>query len=432
MPEIHAILRDRGVPIAERSVTNLLDRYDEVMSTRLGDSQHLRRQLGGQDRVVLALDGLQPDVGHEVLWVLRDCLSGTVLLARSLLSGTAEDLTVLLREVVEAMGVPVAGVISDGQHSIRKAVATVLPEVPHQLCHFHFLREAALPIFEADRPAKKELKKAVRGVRPIERAGGGGTQRRRGERGARLCQRRAQRDHRRRARTARCGRAAVEGAPGEGRRQPGTGALKRGASRPLARLALLIGRALAGTAALWPAVRQGFVFVHAAARLLANPAAETGAKVRRRFDGLLAAMQRYRRRVVDLGAALDHFRKVARSYRPGLFQAADVPGLPRTNNALKQLFGSQRYHERRATGRRTASPGAVLRGSVRLVASIGTRAQVLSGHDLGRVDRASWSDLRRSLHAKRQARVARTRFRRDPDGYLTALERQAQQQTLPS
>lgn len=60
--------------------------------------------------------------------------------------------------------------ISDGQHSIRKAVATALPGVPHQLCHFHFLRGAALPIFEADRHAKKELKKRVRGVRPIERA----------------------------------------------------------------------------------------------------------------------------------------------------------------------------------------------------------------------------------------------------------------------
>src|SRR3954453_12188429 len=170
VPEIHAILRERGVPIAERSVTNLLDRYDEVVAAQLGDSAHLRRQLAGQDRIILALDGLQPDVGHEVLWVLRDCLSGTVLLARSLLSGTAGDLAVLLREVVEAVGLPVAGVISDGQHSIRKAVATVLPDVPHQLCHFHFLREAALPIFEADRHAKKELKKRVRGVRPIERA----------------------------------------------------------------------------------------------------------------------------------------------------------------------------------------------------------------------------------------------------------------------
>jgi hypothetical protein len=169
-PEIHAILRGRGVGIAERSVTNLLDRYDEVLAAQLGDSVHLRRQLAGQDRIVLALDGLQPDVGHEVLWVLRDGLSGTVLLARSLLSSTAEDLAVLLREVVEAVGLPITGVISDGQHSIRKAVAAVLPGVPHQLCHFHFLREAALPIFEADRHAKKELKKGVRGVRPIERA----------------------------------------------------------------------------------------------------------------------------------------------------------------------------------------------------------------------------------------------------------------------
>ena len=102
--------------------------------------------------------------------MLRDCISGTVLLARSLLSATAKDLSALLQEVVAAVGVPVAGVISDGQHSIRKALAQVLPGVPHQLCHFHFLREAAHPIFEADRHAKKELKKQVRSIRGIERA----------------------------------------------------------------------------------------------------------------------------------------------------------------------------------------------------------------------------------------------------------------------
>jgi hypothetical protein len=194
----------------------------------------------------------------------------------------------------------------------------------------------------------------------------------------------------------------------------------------------LIERALAGTAPLWPAVEQGFVFVHAAARLLANPAEETGAKVRRRFEGLLASMQRHRHRVGDLGVALDHFRKVARSYRPGLFHAADRPDLPRTNNALEQLFGSQRYHERRATGRKTASPGAVLRGAVRLVAGIRARAETPSGRDLGRVDPMTWRALRRSLDRGRQARTARTRFRCDPDAYLAALEQQAQQPALPS
>src|SRR5262249_40166066 len=69
-----------------------------------------------------------------------------------------------------ALPVPISGVVSDGQESIRKAVAQTLPGVPHQLCHFHYLREAAKPIAEADRHAKKELKKRVRGVRPIERA----------------------------------------------------------------------------------------------------------------------------------------------------------------------------------------------------------------------------------------------------------------------
>ena len=80
-----------------------------------------------------------------------------------------------VREALTAPGdptqrVPIQGVISDGQRSIRKAVARALPGVPHQLCQFHYLREAALPIFAADRHAKKELKKRVRGVRPIERA----------------------------------------------------------------------------------------------------------------------------------------------------------------------------------------------------------------------------------------------------------------------
>jgi hypothetical protein len=161
--------------------------------------------------------------------------------------------------------------------------------------------------------------------------------------------------------------------------------------------------------------------VHAAARLLANPTEETGPGVRRRFDGLSAAMQRYRDRVDGLASALDHFAKVARSYRPGLFHAADVADLPRTNKALEQLFGSQRYHERRATGRKTAAPSAVLRGAVRFVAGIRTRGGAPSGRDLGRVDPMRWQALRRSFEIGRQARTTRTRFRRDPDAYLRAV-----------
>lgn len=91
------------------------------------------------------------------------------MLARPLLSSSQSELQGLLTEALSGVEVPVVGVISDGQQTIRKAVAAVLPGVPHQLCQFHYLREAARPIWEADRQAKKELKKRVRGVRPLER-----------------------------------------------------------------------------------------------------------------------------------------------------------------------------------------------------------------------------------------------------------------------
>jgi hypothetical protein len=169
VPEIHQHLSAQGLAIAERTVTNLLDRYDELLAVTLTDSRRLQGLLAQQGRVILAIDGLQPDVGHEVLWVLRDCLSGEILLARSLLSGRQQDLAALIEEVRDGLTVPIVGVISDGQQAIRKGVARALPGVPHQLCQFHYLREAARPIYEADRHAKKELKKRVRGIRPIER-----------------------------------------------------------------------------------------------------------------------------------------------------------------------------------------------------------------------------------------------------------------------
>jgi hypothetical protein len=170
VPEIHAALVRRGVPICVRSVGNLLDRYDELLALSCSDVARLRRITAQAGRIILAIDGLQPDVGHEVLWVLRDVLSGEVLLARSLLSSRQDDLAKLIDEVKAALPVPIVGVVSDGQTSIRNAVAMALDGVPHQLCQFHYLREAATPVYEADRHAKVQLKKKVRGIRPIERA----------------------------------------------------------------------------------------------------------------------------------------------------------------------------------------------------------------------------------------------------------------------
>jgi len=88
VPEMHQRLLAAGISITEREVTHLMHRYEELVTLHITNQQRLKPRLQEQARVLLAIDGLQPDVGHEVLWVIRDCLSGEILLARTLLSST--------------------------------------------------------------------------------------------------------------------------------------------------------------------------------------------------------------------------------------------------------------------------------------------------------------------------------------------------------
>jgi hypothetical protein len=433
VPEIHADLTRRGVALAERTVTNLLDRYDELKALSTADPKRLGPLLKQQRRVVLAIDGLQPDVGHEVLWVLRDCLCGEVLLAKSLLSATATDLRALLSEVRDALPVPITGVISDGQGPIRKAVAGGLPGVPHQLCHFPYLRQAAKPIYEADRHAKKELKKRVRGVRPIERAA------------------EAKEDPEAEVVRGYCQavRAALtdDGLPPlaasglklHGRLEGIAASLDRVAARAgalpggLKKLRRLLQKGLEQTAALWPPVRAAYKWVYRAARLLKNKAKRPAREVRRRLSQLLSQIRRAASESSDVSVRqqLGHFAKVTKSYWPGLFACYGSKDLPRTNNDLEHLFGSHRYHERRASGRKRASPGLVVMGSARVVAGLATRLRPDEGLKLAPDYVGRWQQARAEWDKRREARRQQRRFRRDPVTYLKTLEELALQLSLP-
>lgn len=424
VPEIHQELTRRGVAIAQRSVSNLLDRYDELRALATADRDRLHALLRKRRRVVLAIDGLQPDVGHEVLWVLRDGLSGEVLLARSLLSATIKDLAALLTEVRQALPVPIRGVISDGQSTIRKAVARALPGVPNQLCHFHYLREAAKPIYEADRHGKKELKKRVRGVRPIERQ--------------------AENEQSKEAEFVRDYCAAVRAALTDDGRPPlaASGlklherltkvvasldrvATKAGSlSRGLEKLRRLLRRGLEQTAMLWPQVRATYYWVKRVAGLLENKRKRPSKEVRQGLSALLSKIRQAAAKAKDSVVAehLRWFVKVTRSYWAGLFHCYDFSDIPRTNNDLEHLFGSHRYHERRASGRKQGSPGLVVQGSVRVVASLATRLRPEEGLQLPPGYVADWRLLRAELDKRRESRRKQRRFRRDPDNYLSRLE----------
>ena len=99
--------------------------------------------------------------------------------------------------------------------------------------------------------------------------------------------------------------------------------------------------------------------------------------------------------------------------------------------SLEQLFGSQRYHERRASGRKVGSPALVLRGAARVVAAVATRQRAFTAEDLAEADRGEWARLRRELDERRRRRTQRRRFRRDPEGYLRQLEDLLIQSALP-
>ena len=125
-----------------------------------------------------------------------------------------------------------------------------------------------------------------------------------------------------------------------------------------------------------------------------------------------------------LGTTAAHFLKVTAGYWPGLFPCYDVPDLPRTNNDLERCFGMLRYHERRATGRRSLPGTVVLRGAVRVVTILPADRCDDDPPDLRPSDYAAWWGLRQQLEERSESRRAQRRFRRDPDAYLTALERQ--------
>jgi hypothetical protein len=194
----------------------------------------------------------------------------------------------------------------------------------------------------------------------------------------------------------------------------------------------LVTRGLEETAALFAPVKELFELVYRVAHELSNHDTRSGAEVSTRWDERVREMDHLARQRPDLSEPLSHFVKVSRSYEPGLFHCYDVAALPRTNNDLEQLFGSHRHHERRCSGRKAASPGLVVRGSVRLVAGLMTRLAEATAEELAPATVFAWRELRSELGYREAARVQQRRFRRDPATYLKNLESLARQSGLPT
>jgi hypothetical protein len=161
--EIHRSLEAR-VPISERQVLNLLANFLALLRTaqpaKVAKLHAQWQALGG---LVLSMDGMQPEKGNPAMYVVREVQLDVTLVAEILETGDHQTLATELLEPIQGWGLPVKGIISDAQESIRMAVAQVWPGKPHQNCQFHCVKEAGRPTFEADRAMKTQLKKQLRG-----------------------------------------------------------------------------------------------------------------------------------------------------------------------------------------------------------------------------------------------------------------------------
>jgi len=164
--EVHQEVQERltalGVSISRREILYLFDAYCSVLraASEAKEDQHWLAQVKEKGGIIVSVDGIQPDRGNETIYLVRDALTGRMLAAENVISSETEVMKALLAPVV-ALEVKVLGTITDAQESELRAVEQLWPDVPHQVCQFHILREASRPAFEADRKVKTALRKRV-------------------------------------------------------------------------------------------------------------------------------------------------------------------------------------------------------------------------------------------------------------------------------
>jgi hypothetical protein len=173
IPQLQSELRDSyRIRLSDDAISGYLQRYRCMVAARHQDAARLAEHYKDIDSLVLTIDGLQPEKGHETLYVVRELRGKRVWFAEALLSSSTEEVQRLLHKAkdwAKQLAKPVELWMSDKQDAFVKGVEVEFPDVPHRYCQNHFLRDVAKPVLEADSHAKVQMRKKVRGLRDIEK-----------------------------------------------------------------------------------------------------------------------------------------------------------------------------------------------------------------------------------------------------------------------
>ena len=397
--------------ISVKEVALLCEVFLALVNTAVSADAAYIAQLKALGQIILSIDGVQPEKGNETLYILREVQTGRVLVARNLSSSSRSEIEHLIAEVL-ALGIPIKGVVSDKQESLRRAIECQLPGVAHQLCHFHYLRDLAQPISEADRGLKKELRKRLRGLREIERSA------------EKVAEREAEvtKDY--------C-LAIREVMRNDGKyplEPPGVEIYQRldeikrsvkraeraSASKLLSRVEKRL-EVLSEYRDEYRQVSKACEQIQQVAHLLneaeeeTDPQAELGKQIKH--------IQRMRSLPAEWR---DHMAKITTSFAPQLFAYLEEPALPRTNNDLEVFIGQMKKARRQATGRKNTQEYILREGQyvAVLYGIAGSRNWV---EEFARVDREEFKRKLRELRRSTE-RSKCWRIRRDLKSYLEDLE----------
>src|SRR5262249_23542407 len=410
--EIASELQKSGLSISIKEVQLLSEVFLALVETTLKDDPQVVKQLKEQGGIILAIDGIQPEKGNETLWLLRDARSERVLGARNLLSSGCAEIGPLIAEI-KALGVPILGVISEKQEWLCVDGDRQLAGVLHQLCHYHYLRDVAKPVCEADRKLKKELKQKVRGIRDLERqVANKRDDEARAVKGYCVAIREVMRDE---------GKYPLEPAgimlydKLNQIRISLEKAVAERASIKLQRISTILS-VLAARTEEYARLVVAWSWIHCLAHLLnkGSTRAEAEAQLQQYAESL---PRECGKSLTEIAA---HIKKVTDAFAPKLFAFHDQPLLPKTNNDLEVFIGQLKKDRRRVTGRKDTCAFILREGrAVALLQSLPTPRNWVEEFASVEI-----KHFQKSLDELRRAdeRSQAWRARRDLKQYLVLLE----------
>jgi len=375
IPQLHAELADSyDIHLCTETLREYLQKYQLMVAARHQDLTLLREVYQACDDVILSIDGIQPEKGHEVVYVVRELRRQRVWFAESLLSSALPEIVTLIRrakQIAAALALPVRGWITDKQDAFVTAIAAECPQAFHRYCANHFLRDVAQPMLERDSQAKVQMRKRVRGLRGVEKtilavvdsplSAPGPLTPEQSRYAAQIV-------------LNYC--AAVRGILNDNHggplRPPGWRmadalealcvSLERTRNHPETPISAVLERLLGyirqGLAVYAPEKPTIAAYVADMTRIWDLLAPKTGAETKR-----LAEFQQLRATFAETDDPItQHMGRVMQSFEKGLFVGSDVVGLPSDNLALERWITYPKGHERRIHGRQHVGLRMIIQG----------------------------------------------------------------------